>query len=75
MFSSASPEDDGRGLFVDSFLGEVVALVREWLDLLYGGQMFALARKAWRGARGPATATASQDCGGAIQTMQLPFNA
>lgn len=65
--------DTSRILLLDSFVGDLVARTREWLDRIYGGETYAKGLIASRQATSPSVSFGYLDEHGMPHITQLPM--
>lgn len=65
--------DDGRHVLLDRFLGDVISRTRQWLDLIYGGELHAKALKQARESTVPNVMMGYEDESGELHVTHLPF--
>lgn len=64
---------DHRTLLLDSFLGDVLSRTRQWLDRIYGGELFAKSLILARESKGPSITMGYEDEDGELHLTQLPM--
>jgi len=65
---------DNRILLLDSFLGDVLSRTREWLDRIYGGDIYAKSLILGRQSSGPGVSFGYEDEDGNVRMTQLPMS-
>lgn len=65
---------ESRILLLDAFLGDVLSRTREWLDRIYGGDLYAKALILSRQSSGPAVIFGYEDEDGSVRMTQLPMS-
>lgn len=65
--------EDGREVFLTKFLGDVISQMREWLDRLMGGDVFALAKKEARQSSGATAVSGYLDESGNVRILSASF--
>lgn len=66
--------DAERGVFLDSFLNDIFSRTREWLDRIYGGELYAKSLILARQSTGAAVTMGYEDESGELRITHLPMN-
>lgn len=66
--------EDGRGVFLGSFLHDLLSRARQWLDLIYGGELHAKAMILARQSSEANITMGYHDETGKLHITQLPMD-